>query len=138
MIPILRYKSINHNKYRYQLNGDYRLFCYEELGKEKQIITKYITAYHGFINIRHGYCWDGATGAYNNQSIIRASLIHDAIYQLIREGVIKYHPHKKKGDKLFYDLCIEDGMSKFRALFYFSEEFGSGQILFMTPKLWSA
>jgi hypothetical protein len=45
---------------------------------------------------------------------MRGSLAHDGWYQLLRMGLLKPET-REAGDELFYKLCIEDGMSKFRA-----------------------
>jgi hypothetical protein len=40
----------------------------------------------GKLTIQRGYCWDGASGpTFDTASTMRASLIHDALYQLMRE-----------------------------------------------------
>ena len=45
---------------------------------------------------------------------MRASLVHDALYQLIRMG--KLHPSYREAiDNLLYQICLEDGMWKWRA-----------------------
>ena len=45
---------------------------------------------------------------------MRGSLVHDALYQLMRDG---YLPLKTReyADWLLREICIEDGMSKIRA-----------------------
>jgi len=41
----------------------------------------------GRLTIQRGYCWDGASGpTLDTASTMRASLVHDALYQLLREG----------------------------------------------------
>lgn len=66
------------------------------------------------LSIQKGYEWDGATGYPDVVQIIRASLVHDALYDLIREGVLN-KKHRKKADKLFRKICLEDGMGKWQA-----------------------
>lgn len=74
--------------------------------------------YHSIENkllIRKGYAWDGPSGpTLDTRNFMRASLVHDALYQLIRE---KFLPSSMRlhADKLLKQLCIEDGMSWFRA-----------------------
>jgi hypothetical protein len=69
---------------------------------------------YGWLHIAKGYEWDGATGYPDVIQIIRASLVHDALYDLIREGVLNKN-HRKKADKLFRKICLEDGMGKWEA-----------------------
>ena len=42
------------------------------------------------------------------------ALVHDALYQLIREGVIGIED-RDKCDKILQKICESEGMSKFRA-----------------------
>jgi len=62
-----------------------------------------------------GYAWNGASGpTIDTLNSMIGSLIHDLIYQLIRLGFID-DSYKEYGDKLLYDLCVEDGMWRLRA-----------------------
>ena len=69
----------------------------------------------GVLEIKEGYSWDGASGpAVDTTSIIRAALIHDALYQLIREGLLE-KKHRKAADKILQQVSRQDGMSAIRA-----------------------
>lgn len=69
----------------------------------------------GLLTIHAGYAWDGASGpAINTKTIMRASLVHDALYQLIREGVIPFEA-RAQADRLFHQIALEDGMWPLRA-----------------------
>ena len=60
-----------------------------------------------------GYAWDGASSwfARNTQDTMRATLIHDALYQSMREGVIKsIEPARKWADSEFNEIMKADGM----------------------------
>ena len=50
----------------------------------------------------------------DTSSFIRTSLVHDALYPLIRLGGAPYD-HRRHADRLLKKLCREDGMSWFRA-----------------------
>lgn len=64
----------------------------------------------GKLTIRAGYAWDGASGpAADTQSIMRGSLVHDALYQLIRLGLLD-HRFKRLADDLLRECCLRDGM----------------------------
>lgn len=65
----------------------------------------------GTLTIRAGYAWDGASGpTYDSVSSMRASLVHDALYQLMRERFLDHAVHRRMADAIFYRLCREDGM----------------------------
>lgn len=76
---------------------------------------KYIKFGDGVMYILNGYAWDGASGpTWDDKTNMRGSLVHDALYQLMRE---RYLPrsYRKYADELLRDICIEDGMNKLRA-----------------------
>lgn len=72
----------------------------------------------GLLSIMKGYCWDGPSGpTWDSRSAMRPSLVHDALYQLMRMG--KLDPdHKQHADDLFHKMLREDGMGRFRAWYY--------------------
>ena len=77
------------------------------------------TCSKGVLAIHAGYAWDGASGpVIDRPSVMRASLIHDALYQLIREGHLSIK-FRDQCDRLFKRLCIEDGTNKFLAHIYY-------------------
>ena len=68
----------------------------------------------GWLEIREGYSWDGPSGpALDTKNFMRASLVHDALYQMIQEGLL--HPRfRKEADQTMLDICKADGMNFFR------------------------
>lgn len=65
----------------------------------------------GTLVIGPGYAWDGASGpAINTINFLRASLVHDALYQLIREDKLPFS-FRKRADEILIEICKEDGMS---------------------------
>lgn len=73
----------------------------------------------GFLTIKKGYAWDGASKpAVNTRNFIESSLVHDALYQGMREGVIplKYRDY---ADKLLQEICLSKGMFPFRAWYVY-------------------
>ena len=50
---------------------------------------------------------------------MRASLVHDALYQLMRNKELNARTHRKTADGLFRDICKDDGVSSFRADVYY-------------------
>ena len=70
---------------------------------------------NGLLLIKKGYAWDGPSGpTVDTKTFMRGSLIHDAIYQLIRE---KKLPEWYRGyaDYVIKEICLEDKMCKIRA-----------------------
>ena len=104
--------------YKYQLVEDYEVQT--NIFPPVDIRTEYINLNtHGLLFIKHGYAWDGASGpTWDTKSSMRPSLVHDALYQLMRMGllpvILRYVV-----DKLLRTMCVEDGMYRWRAWLWF-------------------
>ena len=44
---------------------------------------------------------------------MRGSLVHDALYQLMRLSALDYKVHRRRADEILKEICLEDGMSSF-------------------------
>jgi hypothetical protein len=72
----------------------------------------------GRLTISPGYAWDGASGpTKDTKDSMRASLIHDAFYQLMREGLLDLS-YREDVDNYFWYLLREDGMNYVRAWYW--------------------
>ena len=111
----IRYRS----EYKYQLANLYQIEI-PTLPAET-IETDFIKlGVDGELTVKKGYAWDGPSGpVIDTQENLRASLIHDALYQLMRREHLKARTHRKTADKVFRDICKEDGVSSFRANIYY-------------------
>ena len=83
----------------------------------------------GLLTIKSGYAWDGPSGpTVDTSDFMRGSLVHDALYQLMRQGYLSLDA-REDVDRLLQVICLEDGMSSFRAHYvfegvsFFGEEF---------------
>ncbi len=68
--------------------------------------------------IERGYAWDGASGpttGINTHEIMRGSLVHDALYELMRHEFLDHEQDRPTADQILYDFCIRDGMLKINA-----------------------
>jgi hypothetical protein len=72
-----------------------------------------------FLCLPAGWRWDGATGAIDSPDILRASCFHDWGCDAIDDGVLDKE-YRTPFDKMFYNLCIEDGMPLFRAFYTYT------------------
>lgn len=103
--------------YKYQLRGGYSVRVVELADPAREpIMTDWIELWpDGTMAISPGYAWDGASGpTYDSKDSMRASLIHDALYQLMRMGLVSRHL-RRVADDVFYRVCLEDGMMTVRA-----------------------
>lgn len=96
--------------YKYQLTRDYQVQT--SITPQAIIKTPYIHLdYKGLLWISEGYAWDGASSiAIDTACFMRPSLVHDAFYQLMREGHLNRDEWRKTVDQELYRMCREDGM----------------------------
>ena len=87
-----------------------------EVGTEKEISNNMLVLKtSGLLLIQKGYAWDGPSGpTVDTKSSMQASLAHDALYQLMREGLLSPE-HKPDADRTLSVLGEADGMWKWRA-----------------------
>ena len=69
----------------------------------------------GTLAIAAGYAWDGPSGpTFDTKNFMRGSLVHDALYQLMGNGLLPL-TEREPADATLRRLCLEDGMSSIRA-----------------------
>jgi hypothetical protein len=103
--------------YKYQLVDGYTLQT--NIRPASDIHTPYIRlTTDGYLMIATGYAWDGATRANDTKTIMRAALVHDALYQLMRHGHLGIE-WRDIVDGLFYRLMREDGVNLIRAAYIY-------------------
>jgi len=100
--------------YKYQLAADYSTAV--ESSPEEKIESNYIElTKEGLLTIKSGYAWDGPSGpTFDTKTFMRGSLVHDALYQLMRNGHLSADC-RLAADQELYRICREDGMNRFRA-----------------------
>lgn len=81
-----------------------------------EVDTPYINlTTEGILTVKRGYAWNGPSGPLvDTKPKQRASLNHDAFYQLFRQGLVNRN-NAKKADRLFKKQSIEDGIVPWRA-----------------------
>lgn len=99
--------------YRYQLEIDYEIVL-PLRGHSAQDDFILLEPGGRFV-VSKGYAWDGPSGpALDTRTFMRASLIHDALYQLIRRRKVP-DAVKDAADEILRETCLEDGMWKWKA-----------------------
>lgn len=104
--------------YKYQLTEDYvvqtNIYNYETVTPFIQLTD------NGVLILFKYYAWDGPSGpTIDTSTFVRPSLIHDAIYQLIRLELLPIFIKDIADVNLYYD-CINDGMNKIRAIYVYN------------------
>ncbi|HEY33574.1 MAG TPA: DUF1353 domain-containing protein [Dehalococcoidia bacterium] len=104
--------------YKYQLVEEYQVKV--SITPKNDIKTDFIElSTEGMLVIKKGYAWDGPSGpTIDTPNFMRGSLVHDALYQLLRNKLID-EGWRDEADEELRRICIEDGMSKIRAWWVF-------------------
>ena len=110
----MKYRKVKKT-YKYVLAEDERI----SLEIYEQAHNDYISLDAGRLIVRYEYAWDGCSGpTIDDKTNMRGSLFHDALYQLMREGLVDRN-HRKYIDILFWEICRNDGMGRIRAWYYY-------------------
>jgi hypothetical protein len=111
----IKYRS----EYKYQLANEYQINI--AIIPKENIETEFINLdTNGKLKVKKGYAWDGPSGpVIDTEENMRASLVHDALYQLMRNNKLSSRSHRKAADQLFKDICKSDGVSSFTASVYY-------------------
>jgi len=107
--PHKHYTCIDHPQYKYKL---VRLFTWtnHDLLSNIEVTSPYIRIRKGKMTLKAGYAWDGVTAYHDRPSLMRGSLIHDAMYQLLREGLLP-PSSRKLADIIYRKVIVADGTS---------------------------
>lgn len=104
--------------YKYQLAKDYTIQTV--IRPLQDVVTPFILiTVDGLLTVKTGYAWDGPSGpTVDTKNFMRGSLVHDALYQLMRSRLIDCG-WREKADEELRRICMEDGMSWLRAWWVF-------------------
>lgn len=109
-------KCIAYNGgYKYQIKKTYAVTS--DIKPIESIDTEYIQLHaDGVLTIKEGYAWDGPSGpAIDTKDFMRGALVHDALYQLMREKHLDHDTYREAADRQLQKICLEDGMWTVRA-----------------------
>lgn len=111
----IRYARMRGLRYHYVLLDGYRVST--PIRPASDVRTRFIDLKrNGRLFIRKDYAWDGPSGiSIDTASFMRGSLVHDALYQLMRERHLDHRIYRGIADALLRDLCVADGMWRIRA-----------------------
>lgn len=108
--------NIEKVDYKYQLKSDVKQFT--DITGYCVISDWFTLSQTGELTLKKGYCWNGATGAFDTHDFLIPSAVHDALYQMIK---LKLLPEstRLKADQLLRKMCKKRGMSAFRAQYVY-------------------
>jgi hypothetical protein len=100
--------------YKYQLAENFQMTT-EFTGKTiKQGFIRLTVG--GVLTLNKGYAWDGPSGpAIDTKNFMLGSLVHDALYQLMRKKRLDPKIYREPADRLLQQMCVDHGMWKVRA-----------------------
>ncbi|MCP4103859.1 MAG: hypothetical protein GY750_20940 [Lentisphaerae bacterium] len=105
-------------KYQNKRSWKYRVYKYSEFtlySNYGNVAHKYFQIVGNHMFVKAGYLWDGPSGpTVDSENFMSPSLIHDVLFQCMREGLLS-RDHFKLANKELYYQCRERGMSRFRA-----------------------
>ena len=81
--------------------------------------SEQVSVYRDQICIREGFIWSASGPTLDTPDTMRASLVHDALYALIRCGGLDKRQARKVADRNFYRLLREDGTPWWRASLWY-------------------
>lgn len=114
-------------EYKKEIQGNYKYVLLAEFQYStgitipfKRVILEYLELdMDGLLTIMPDYAWDGPSGpTIDTKTFMCGSLVHDALYQLMRERCIGQE-HRLRADQLLREICLESGMARFRAWYVF-------------------
>ena len=116
-MPRILYRRV---AWKYVLEGGVELALPDEIrGAATPYIGPYLVVTGTALRIKSGYAWDGASGpTVDTQATMFPALVHDALYQLIRLGILP-QGSRKEADKLFRRLLKAGGMTFFRRWYFY-------------------
>lgn len=119
-------------RYQKKKNWKYKVFsdCFFRLHTTfPRVKHKFFTIDKDILTVKAGYVWDGATSAIDSDNFMSPSLVHDVLYQAIREGSLD-EIWKKDSDTELKKMCLQRGMSSFRAWYihFAVDKFGGSSI----------
>jgi hypothetical protein len=109
-------KCIAYNDgYKYQLKETYKVVV--DIRPAAPIKSEYVDLdIDGNLTIYEGYAWDGPSGpTIDTLNFMRGSLVHDALYQLMRDEYLDRAEYREAADRALQRICKEDGMWSLRA-----------------------
>jgi hypothetical protein len=108
-------------KWKYQLAEGCEFPTELVIGEPVSIESFIVLEADGKLKISSGYAWDGPSGpTWDSRNSMQASLVHDALYQLMRANKLDREKWREQADKELYNLCVKDGMWPFRARIWYN------------------
>ncbi|MDE0100879.1 MAG: DUF1353 domain-containing protein [Bryobacterales bacterium] len=118
---VIEYSRVG-GKYKFRLDVYGAYVLPPDLAREVRgwnVRTPFYTIKSGAISAQAGYAWDGASGpVFDTHRTLRATLIHDILYQAMRQR--KINPADRKlADRTMLAILKEDRMWPHRRVWWY-------------------
>lgn len=108
------FEPFDHERYKYVLIRDYHHTLLNVFEPVNAVIEgNWARLENNYLFLRKGYAWNGPDVIRDRNDLMRASLVHDAGYQLIAGEHLPIKPWKLKFDNAFGCIAREDGLPWF-------------------------
>lgn len=118
------YSVIDHPRYKYRLDAPFSHYL-QNFKAGYGVVSLpdmwVMLSPAGVLQFRPGYMWDGPSGpALDTVDMLRASLVHDGLYQLMAARTLPKCEWKKLADREFYGVMRQDNVPGWRALYAYA------------------
>ena len=103
--------------FKYQVHSDFKIRL--SFAPPKAIRTQFLSFdLDRYLEIKKAWSWDGMSGGIvDTRSSMQGSAVHDALYWLLRQGLLPLSYRGKCDDEL-KQICLDDKMWKSRAAYH--------------------
>lgn len=105
---MIKYK----NGYKYKVEEDFTVMT-RVIGY-KVSHEYYELNRNGELKIKRNFCWNGANFVPDIKTVMKASCVHDCLYQMIRLNLIP-DSQRNEADETFKEVCLSSGMNSLLA-----------------------
>jgi len=114
----IQYRDLR--KWPYVVTADFNQQLPQDLIPFANIAEQYVSlSASGVLCLKRGYAWNGATCAIDTPAFMTPSGVHDALYQLMYQKHLALSS-RVYVDRLLRDMCLDHGMSWFRAQYVYA------------------
>ena len=88
-----------------------------QIAVDRIIRTEWVDLVKGLLIMKQGFCFEPSGPTIKTKSVMQGCCVHDAIYYLIRNGLLEPH-WKEPGDDLMKEIHLQDEVNAFRAGYF--------------------
>src|SRR3989304_4733246 len=114
----VKYWDMHERNWKYQLAEDFE--CVLHFCVSRPVMTDFIQLIDNHLFEKKWYGWEGCSGpTVDTKNTMRAGLVHDSLYQLMRTNMLDRTHFKNLADTELRKILIEDKNCRFKAWYYY-------------------